>query len=120
MSRYLMLIRLDPSTAPVQGPDPALMEDMGKLLEEMTKAGVLLDTAGLRPVEDSVRINLAAGKQTVIDGPFAESKEVIGGYCMVQVKSQAEAIEWGRRFLGIHGPDWTMALEIRELEEPTL
>ncbi len=115
--RYLMLIRLDPSTAPVQGPDPALAEEMGKLLEDMTKAGVLLDTGGLRPVEDSTRIRLSGGKQTVLDGPFAESKEVVGGYLLLQTRTRDEAVEWGSRFLRIHGPEWEIELEIRQLDD---
>jgi hypothetical protein len=58
---------------------------------------VLLDTAGLRPIAEAIRIRLADGKQTVIDGPFTESKEVIGGYCLLQVRAKEEAVEWARR-----------------------
>ncbi|WP_233427295.1 YciI family protein [Nocardia africana] len=115
--RYLMLIRLDPTAAPAQGPDPAMAESMGALLEEMTKAGVLLDTAGLRPVEEGVRVRQTHGKQRVLDGPFSESKEVIGGYCLVQTRSQDEAVEWGSRFLRLHGPEWDIELEIRQLDD---
>ncbi|PPJ22056.1 transcriptional regulator [Nocardia nova] len=115
--RYLMLIRLDPSAAPTQGPDPAMAENVGKLLEEMTKAGVLLDTAGLRPVGEGVRVRQTSGKQSVLDGPFSESKEVIGGYCLVQTRSQDEAVEWGSRFLRVHGPEWDIELEIRQLDD---
>ncbi|WP_216897807.1 YciI family protein [Nocardia alni] len=115
--RYLMLIRLDPSIAPTAGPDPALAEDMGKLIEEMTKAGVLLDTNGLRPLEEGTRIRLADGQTTILDGPFTESKEVIGGYCLLQTRSQEEAVEWGSRFLRLHGPRWTMEVEIRQLDQ---
>jgi hypothetical protein len=115
--RYLMLIRLDPATAPTAGPDPALAEDMGKLIEEMTKAGVLLDTAGLRPIEEATRIRLADGAMTILDGPFAEAKEVIGGYCLFQTRSREEAVEWSSRFLRLHGPAWTMEVEIRELDQ---
>ncbi len=61
------------------------------------KAGVLLDAAGLRPTSEGVRIRISGGKRTVIDGPFAETKEFIGGYWIVQVKSREEAIEWARR-----------------------
>src|SRR2546423_15656251 len=77
--RYLLLIETNPDAAGSTGPDERLAEEMGKLLEDMTKAGVLLDAAGLRPIEEATRIRLADGKQTVIDGPFTESKEVIGG-----------------------------------------
>jgi hypothetical protein len=115
--RHMMLIRLDPADAPTIGPDPALTEDMDRLIEEMTKAGVLLDTAGLRPIEEAVRIRLSDGEVTVLDGPFTESKEVIGGYCLLQTRSREEAVEWGSRFLKLHGPAWTMEVEIRQLDE---
>ncbi len=115
--RYLMLIRIDPATAPTVGPDPSLEEDMGNLIEEMTKAGVLLDTNGLRPLEEGTRVRLAEGKTTVVDGPFTESKEIIGGYLLLQTRSQEEAVEWASRFLRLHGPKWTMELEIRALDQ---
>lgn len=115
--RYLLLIRPDMDTLPEWGPDPKLQEDMGRLIEEMTKAGVLLDTAGLRPLDEATRLRLANGVTTVVDGPFTESKEVVGGYCLLQTRSRDEAVEWGTRFLRIHGPEWTMELELRELDE---
>ena len=116
--RYMLLIQTDPAASGPAGPDERLAEDMGKLLEDMTKAGVLLDTAGLRPIEEATRIRLAAGKQTVIDGPFTESKEVVGGYCLLQARSKEEAVEWGSRFLALHGPEWEMGMEIRQLDDP--
>lgn len=117
--RYLMLIRPDLETLPVEwGPDPKLEEDMGRLIEEMTKAGVLLDTAGLRPPEESTRVRLANGATTVLDGPFTESKEFVGGYLLMQTRSRDEAVEWATRFLRIHGPEWTMEIEVRELDQP--
>ncbi|MCE4025242.1 YciI family protein [Microbacterium sp. Au-Mic1] len=115
--RYLLLIRPDIEDLPADwGPDPRLEEEMGHLLEEMTKAGVLLDTAGLRPPEEGAVLRLAAGDVTVVDGPFTESKEMVGGYCLLQTRTRDEAVEWGTRFLRIHGPEWTMALELRELD----
>src|SRR6478609_8238454 len=99
--RYLLLIQTNPDTAGPTGPDERLAEDM-------TKAGVLLDTAGLRPIEEATRIRLADGRQTVTDGPFTESKEVVGGYCLLQARSKEEAVEWASRFLALHGPQWEM------------
>ena len=116
--RYLLLIQTNPGAAVADAPSERLAEQMGKLLEDMTKAGVLLDTAGLRPIEEATRIRLADGKQTVVDGPFTESKEVIGGYCLVQTRSKDEAMEWASRFLALHGPRWEMGVEIRELDDP--
>jgi hypothetical protein len=116
--RYLLLIQINPDAAGPTGPDERLAEAMGTLLEDMTKAGVLLDTAGLRPIEEAIRVRLADGEQTVIDGPFTESKEVVGGYCLLQERSKREAVEWASRFLALHGPDWEMAIEIRQLDDP--
>jgi hypothetical protein len=115
--RYLMLLKMDPEAQPAE-PSAELMAEMGKLLEEMTRAGVLLDTGGLRPVEEGTVLRLSGGKQTVVDGPYPEAKEVIGGYCMVQAKSQEEAVEWASRFLAIHGDEYEMTAEIRKVEEP--
>jgi hypothetical protein len=116
--RYMLLVQIDPNGAGPAGPDERLAEQMASLLEDMTKAGVLLDTGGLRPVAEATRLRLSAGKQTVIDGPFTESKEVVGGYCLVQVRSKEEAVEWASRFLALHGPQWEMGIEIRQLDEP--
>jgi len=116
--RSMVLIRLDPARAPADGPDAALQEAMGQLIEEMTKAGVLLDTAGLHPIEEATRIRLSGGTQTVVDGPFTESKEIIGGYCLLQTRSAEEAGEWASRFLRVHGPEWEMEVEIRQLDDP--
>ncbi|MFE3026855.1 YciI family protein [Nocardia tengchongensis] len=114
--RSLILIRLDPAAAPEGGPDDQLMKEMNELIEEMTKAGVLLDTAGLRPLEEGTRIRQAGGTQTVIDGPFTESKEIVGGYCLLQTRTSEEAVEWARRFLRVHGPEWEIGVEVRQLD----
>ena len=114
--RFMMLLKADPSKNP-QGPSEELMEEMGKLIEEMTRAGVLLDTGGLRPLDEGTRVTLSGGKQTVLDGPFTEAKEVIGGYALLQTKSREEAVEWASRFLAPHGDEWTMETEVRQVEE---
>ena len=79
------------------------MADMGRLIEEMTKAGVLIATDGLQPSSKGKRVRLSQGKVTVIDGPFTESKELIASYALFEVKSMAEAIEWTKRFLEVLG-----------------
>ncbi|GAA2339951.1 MULTISPECIES: YciI family protein [Streptomyces] len=118
MPRYLSMIRVDEQNAPAEGPSPELMERMGELIEEMTKAGVMLDTAGLTPTSDGTRVTWSGGKISCTDGPFTESKEVIGGYALLQAKDKAEALEWTKRFLRVHEEFWTITVEVREVVEP--
>ncbi|MGP3943373.1 MULTISPECIES: YciI family protein [Streptomyces] len=115
MPRYLSMIRVDEQNAPAEGPSPELMERMGALIEEMTKAGVMLDTAGLAPTSEGTRVTWSGGKISCTDGPFTESKEVIGGYSIVQAKDKAEAVEWTKRFLRTHEEFWTITVEVREI-----
>ena len=114
--RFLSMIRIDEKTA--KPPTERLMTEMGRLIEEMTKAGVLIDTAGLRPTSEGVRLRLRGGKLSTIDGPFTETKEVIGGYAMLEAASKREAIEHTRRFLELHGDEWDLECEIRQLDGP--
>ncbi|CAL9459412.1 transcriptional regulator [Streptomyces sp. DH-12] len=117
MPRYLSLIRIDENDSPEGGPSPELMRRMGELIEEMTKNGVLLDTAGLAPTAQGSRVHYEGGRLSVTDGPFTETKEVVGGYALLQAKDKAEAIEWTKRFLKVHEPHWTVTCEVREIEE---
>ena len=114
--RFLSMVRINENTGQV--PSEQLMTDMGKLMEEMTKAGVLLDTAGLRPTSEGVRVRLSRGKVSTVDGPFTETKEVIGGFAIIEAKSKKEAIEVTKRFLLVHGEEWDIECEVRQLEEP--
>lgn len=95
--RFLSMHQLDERTphAPLT---PATMEKMGALIEEMTKAGVLQATAGLAGTAEGARLRFEGKKCTVIDGPFAESKELVGGYSILELPSKAEAIAWAKRF----------------------
>src|SRR3954447_6039993 len=115
--RFLLLIQMpvDYKQPPVD--DDELATSMGALLEEMASAGILLDTAGLRPIDEAVRVQLSRGSQTVVNGPFTESKEMVGGYCLVQARSRDEAVHWASRFLALHRGDWEMTMEIRQLDE---
>jgi len=94
------------------------MHDMGQLIEEMTRSGQLVSTAGLRPTAEGVRLRLRGGTISVQDGPFVETKEVIGGYAILEAKSKAEAIELTRRFLKVHGTGWNVECELRQLDGP--
>src|SRR5229473_331340 len=90
----------------VSPPPPALMEAMGKFVENALKKGTLVDTGGLLPSKDGVRVRLAKGKITVTDGPFSESKEIIGGWAMLKTDSRAEAIEIATEFMELHRKHW--------------
>lgn len=113
--RFLSMIRINESDG--QQPSERLMSGMGKLMEEMTRAGALLDTAGLRPTSEGARVKLLRGKISVVDGPFTETKEVIGGYAMIRASSRVEAIQWTRRFLQVHGDEWDIDFEVRQVVE---
>lgn len=112
--RYLSMIRIDERTA--QKPTERLMNDMGKLIEEMTAAGKLVRTAGLRPTSEGFRVRLQGGKLSTVDGPFTETKEVIGGYAVLEADSREEAIELTERFLLVHGDEWNLECEVRPLD----
>src|SRR5262245_22015002 len=90
------------------------MAEMGKFIEEMAKAGVLILTDGLLPSSKGARVRQAGGKVTVTDGPFTESKELIAGFAIVQLKSKAEAIEMAKRFLKLAGDGES---EIRQMHD---
>ncbi len=93
------------------------MARMGQLIEEMTKAGVLLATEGCLPSSKGARVRLSNGKLTVTDGPFTESKEVIGGFALIQAKSKEEAIELTKRFLQVAGDGESEIRQIAEAED---
>ncbi|HLX47625.1 MAG TPA: YciI family protein [Streptosporangiaceae bacterium] len=92
----------DPSV-PVPPPSEELYDEMGKFIEEATKAGVLVATGGLGPADEGTKVSLRDGKFTVLDGPFTEAKELIGGWALMEVRDKNEAIEWTKRFLSILG-----------------
>lgn len=116
MPRFLSLIRIDENEMDgVEFPDD-FNDRMGTLLEEITKAGVMLDTAGLTPTSEGTRVTWSGGKVSCTDGPFTETKEVIGGYAMMQCKDMAEAVEWARRFVEVHPAEWSVTCEVREIQ----
>jgi hypothetical protein len=113
--RYLCIYK--PGKESDRGPTQEEMETMGKLIDDMSKAGVLLSFAGCEASATGVRVSIDGGKFTVTDGPFPETKELIAGFCMLQVKSKAEAIEWTKRFLTATGEGRSEVLRIREAPE---
>jgi hypothetical protein len=109
--RFLGYTLGDPST-PVQPPAQAHLDEMGKFIEEATKAGVLLATGGVGPAEGITKIINKGGEITVIDGPFTESKELIGGWALLEARDRAEALEWARRFMLLAGEGETRLREV--------
>jgi hypothetical protein len=115
--RFMMIVRGNTDTEAGRMPSEELLSAMGKYNEELMKAGVLLDLSGLQPTSKGARIKFSGGKRTVIDGPFTESKELIAGYWIIQVKSREEAIEWAKRAPNPYGEDGEGDIEIRQFFE---
>ena len=99
-------------------PDPKLVEKMTKYNESLQKAGVLLELNGLQPPSTGTRISFSGGKPKVLDGPFTEAKETVGGYWMIQVKSKEEAVEWASR-APMQDGDMIEVRKIQEMEDFT-
>jgi len=115
--RFLSLIRVQENTG--KQPSERMMSEMGKLMTETKRDGKLLDTAGLAPTASSKRVRLRGGKISVVDGPFTETKEVVGGYAMLDAQSLDEAIALTERFVELHVADgWEIDCEVRQLFEP--
>ena len=117
--RFMIIVKAtqDSEAGVMPNPREPLMIEMAKYHEELAKAGVLLDANGLKPTSKGWRVRYAGGKRTVVDGPFAETKELIAGYTLIQVKSREEAIEWTRRFPNPVGEGAQCEVEVRQLFE---
>lgn len=115
--RFMIIVKATEDSEAGVMPEEELMAEMAKYHEELQKAGVLLDGTGLHPSSKGWRIQYSGGKRKVIDGPFTETKELIAGYTLIQVKSREEAMEWARRFPNpaIGGKDGE--IELRQLFE---
>ena len=113
--RFMMLVipKGYEKAAPGTVPDAKLVEKMTKYNDSLKQAGVLLGLDGLHPPSVGARVSFAGGKPKVTDGPFAEAKEVLGGYWMIQVRSQEEAIEWAKRAPMLDGD----VIEVRQVQE---
>jgi len=114
--RYLSMIRIDETRG--QQPSEQLMHDMGKLIEELTRKGALISTAGLRPTAEGARVRLRKGQLSTTDGPFTESKEVIGGYAIVEAPSWRDAIRLSVRFLARDANERDIECEVRQIDGP--
>lgn len=116
--KLMILVKATAETEAGVLPDEAMIEKMLVYHEELAKAGVLLDASGLRPTSAGWRIEYRGEERTVVDGPFAESKELVAGYTMLQVRSREEALEWTRRFPNPSLDGGEAVIEVRPLYEP--
>jgi hypothetical protein len=110
--RFMVLVKANKDSEAGVMPDKKILTEMGKFNEEMVKAGVMLAGDGLHPSSKGARVKFAGGKRSVIDGPFAETKELVAGYWLWQCKSKQEAIEWLKR-----APFEDTEVEIRQVFE---
>ncbi|MBU6486382.1 MAG: YciI family protein [Burkholderiales bacterium] len=115
--RFMIMVRANGQSESGAMPEEKLMAAMATYHEELAKAGVLLDANGLQPSSKGWRVRYADGKRTVVDGPFAETKELIAGYTLIQVRSREEALEWARRFPAPFGEMAEGEIEVRPLYE---
>lgn len=113
--RFMFIVKANKDSEAGVMPEEDMLAAMAAYHEELVKAGVLLDANGLHPSAKGFRIKYEGGKRRIVDGPFAETEELIAGYTIIQVKSREEAVEWARRFPNPHNGD--SEIEIRQLFE---
>jgi len=114
--RFMVIVKADKSSEAGVLPDQKLLDEMGKFNEELVKAGVMLAGEGLHPSSKGARVRFSGSKRTVIDGPFSETKELVAGFWLIQVKSKEEAIEWVKRIPNPM-PGTESEIEIRQVFE---
>jgi hypothetical protein len=117
--RYMMFIKHTEDYRNREIPQ-GLLDAMGGFITASMKSGALIDTAGLKPTSDASRVRLSGGKLKITDGPFTESKEIVGGYALMEAKSKAEAIGYAKEFMDlhrVHWPDFEGECEVRPLED---
>ena len=116
--RFMMIVKHAESSG---RPPKELMEAIAKLSEEESKAGTMIGSGGLGPTALGARVRLSGGRVTVIDGPFTEAKEIVGGYAQFELKSKQEAVEGAVRFMELHKkhwPGWEGETEVRQMFGP--
>ncbi|MCC6984267.1 MAG: YciI family protein [Bauldia sp.] len=115
--RFMIMVKATPESEAGIMPSQEALSEMARYNEELVKAGIMLDGSGLQPSSKGARVRFQGKRRTVIDGPFAEAKELIAGYWLIEVKSKEEAIEWVKRVPNPMGEDVTSEIEIRQLFE---
>jgi hypothetical protein len=113
--RFMILVKATQASEAGTMPEEPLLSAMATYHEELTKAGVLLDAGGLRPSSAGWRVHYSRGRGAVTDGPFPETKELVAGYTLIQVRSKDEAMEWARRFPAPFGETADGEIEVRQL-----
>jgi hypothetical protein len=115
--RFMIVVKATKDSEAGKLPDAKLIATMAAYHQELAKAGVLLDASGLQPSSKGWRVKHSGAQRTVIDGPFAESKELVAGYTMIQTRSREEALEWSRRYPNPAGDGADAEIEVRQLYE---
>jgi len=115
--RFMMIVKASKDSEAGKMPSEELLAAMAKYNEELMKAGVLVDLAGLQSSAKGARVRFSGGKSTVIDGPFSETKELVAGYWVINVKSREEAINWAKRVPAPYGPNEEGEIELRQFFE---
>jgi len=115
--RFMIIVKATKNSEAGVMPPQSLFAAMATYHEELVKAGVLLDASGLQPSSKGWRVKYAGSRRAIIDGPFAETKELIAGYTMIQVKTREEAVEWSRRFPNPAGEGVDTEMEVRQFFE---
>ena len=117
--KYMLLIKHEESLRNQKIPQ-ALMDAMGVFVGGGLESGVIKDTAGLKSTSDATEVQLKDGKMTVVNGPFTESKEIVGGFCIIDVPTREEALKWTNAFVDLHRIHWPaceIACELRPFED---
>lgn len=115
--RYMIIVKASKDSEAGVMPEEKLIAEMATYHEELAKAGVLVDGAGLQASSKGFKIKYSGNKRTVVDGPFTETKEMIAGYTIINVKSREEAVEWAKRFPNPHGEGAETEIEVRRFFE---
>jgi hypothetical protein len=115
--RFMMIVKASKDSEAGVMPSEKLLAAMAKYNEELMKAGVLVEAAGLQASSKGARVKFSRGKVSVVDGPFPETEELIAGFWMIQVKSKQEALEWAKRVPAPHGEDVEGEIEVRQVFE---
>jgi hypothetical protein len=115
--RFMILVKANAASEAGTLPEDDLLDAMAGYHEALARAGVLLDAAGLQPSRAGWRVRHSGGRRAVVDGPFTETRELVAGYTLIQVRSREEAMEWARRFPSPHGALADGEIEVRQLYE---